>query len=200
MHPTKVGCCLKKRDHRHCRYVVVLFVVIGDGLPHCRHLCHPYRHHHHRNHPITPLPGMHLTKVGCCLKKRDHPHRHRRYVVVPTVVIGDGLPRCCRHRRHSHRRHHHRSHPIPPHPQMHPTKVGCCLKNRDHCHRHYVIVLFVVIGDGLPHRCHHRRHPHRHHHCGNNPPTPLPGMHLIKVGCCLKNEIIVISINVTSSS
>ena len=34
-------------------------------------------------HP--PLPGMHPTKVGCCLKKRGH--GHRRYVVFIIFVL-----------------------------------------------------------------------------------------------------------------
>ncbi len=78
----------------------------GNGCPHrCCHCCHSHCHHHCRNNPPLSLPGMHPTKVGCCLKKRDH--SHHCYVVVCIVVIGDGLPHCCRHCCHSHLHHHH---------------------------------------------------------------------------------------------
>ena len=76
----------------------------------------------------------------------------------------NGRPPCHRHGCHSHCHHHSRNHPPPPLPGMHPTKVGCCLKKRDHRHCRYVIVLIVVIGNGLPHHRWHRCHPHRHHH------------------------------------
>jgi hypothetical protein len=122
---------------------------------------------------------MHLTKVGCCLKKQDHCQRH--YVVVLTVVIGDGLPDWCCHCCHPHNCHHRRNCPISPHPQMHRTKVGCCLKNK--------IIAIVITSLSLLffHCCYHHCHSHCQY-CRNHPPLSLSGMNPTKVGCCLKKQ------------
>ena len=87
----------------------------GAGCPCCHQRCCGRCHHCHPHfcylvkitHP--PLPGMHPTKVGCCLKKRGLPsHHHHCY-----VSLHHRYHRCCCrcHRCHPHFCHHRRNQP-----------------------------------------------------------------------------------------
>ena len=87
----------------------------GTGCPRCHQRCCGRRHHRHPHfrylveitHP--PLPGMHPTKVGCCLKKRGRPsHHHHCYVSHHHRYHWCC---CCCHRCHPHFCHHRRNQP-----------------------------------------------------------------------------------------